>query len=72
MDVIDVYLRIFGETSSGISRYVSAEIVEDLLLLKVANVRISKYQTSLKKFAKTPVCDASDLASFMARDLYKC
>lgn len=45
MDVIDVYLRIFGETSSGISRYVSAEIVEDLLVLKVANVRISNIKT---------------------------
>jgi hypothetical protein len=24
----------------------------------------------MKKFAKTPVCDASDLASYVARDLY--
>jgi hypothetical protein len=41
MDIDDKYLRIFGETSSGISRYVSAEIVEDLLVLKVANIRIA-------------------------------
>jgi hypothetical protein len=40
-DTIDDYLRIFGETSSGILRY---EIVEELLALKVANIRISTYE----------------------------